>query len=379
MKKSSKGDLSKRAQVLSKDEIEQLASEKKKLEITLASIGDGAFTINRKGEITFFNTMAEKLTGFKKKEVLGKPYQNILKFIKESNKKEDYKSIEMALKKGKIGYMANHHFLASKNGKKIPIANSAAPIQDDRGKVSGCIVIFRDMTHEHEMDQMQAEFIALASHQLRTPLTAMRWFSELLLGEEFGPLNSKQKECIADTQGSIIRMTELVNGLINITKISAGRLDITLESVDLNDFFKALFQEIKPLAHKKKQKLIFEKTKDVFKVRTDPKLLHEILMNLLSNSIKYSPEKKPIKLKVSVEKKKLLFEVIDHGCGIPKEQQKYIFNNFFRADNASQKENKGSGLGLYLVQKLLEVLGGKIWLESNKKVTTFSFTLPLKK
>lgn len=407
VQKITQGDLSKRTEILSEDEIGQLArafnqmtdalqesyvslegkvrqrtkelaSEKRKLESTLESIGDGAFTLNQKGEILFFNRMAEKLTGFSKRSALKKPYKNILKFIAQSTGKQSYGSIETALKKGKVAYMKNHHLLISKTGKAIPITNSAAPIKDQNGKLIGCVVIFRDMTHEYEVDKMKTEFISLASHQLRTPLTTVNWFSEILLDEEFGKLNKKQREFILESQSAIVRMTELVNGLINISKISAGKLVVSSATVQLKEVVEKLSKQMRPIARKKHQKLIFEIDSSLSSFKTDPKLLHEVVVNLISNAIKYSDEKKTVIVKISKKKNKIFFEVIDEGFGIPKDQQKYIFTKFFRADNAGQSGNEGSGLGLYLVQKLVEAMHGKISFKSSAKGTTFFVSLPFK-
>lgn len=388
------GDLSKKAEVVSSDEIGQLAGafnkmttkldgsykqltrEKTKLQTTLESIGDGAFVIDKEGKIIFFNKMAEQLTGYKKKSALGKPYRKIVKFMNEKSGLEEYSFVDLALKKGKIGRLSDHNLLISKGGKKVPVVNSAAPIRDERGVISSSIVLFRDMTHEYEADKMKTEFISLASHQLRTPLTAIRWFAEILLDEDLGKLNEKQKHCVMDARASIIRMTGLVSGLLNVSRIESGKLAVNYGAIDVSKFVDGLFTELTPIARGKKQKLIFQKAESISEITTDSRLLQEILMNLMSNAIKYSPEKKEIKLNISDEGNKTLFEVIDNGYGIPKDQQKNIFKKFFRADNAAKIETDGSGLGLYLVKKLVEAIGGNIWFESDNAGTKFAFKIP---
>jgi len=233
------------------------------------------------------------------------------------------------------------------------------------------------VTREREIDKIKTEFISLASHQLRTPLTSIRWFTEMLLSTDVGKINKQQREFLESSYQSTIRMNDLVNALLNISRIESARLAVTPEPTDPVLLSKEILNNLKPLAAEKKHQITFTKPKGLPLVKTDPKLLKEILSNLLSNSIKYTPEKGKINLTISVKGPNVLFQVKDNGLGIPKVQQNRVFNKFFRGENIVKIDTKGTGLGLYIVKKLVETLQGKVWFESEEnKGTTFSFTIP---
>jgi len=224
-----------------------------------------------------------------------------------------------------------------------------------------------------------AEEIFFAYHQLRTPLISSKWIAEMLLKGEAGTINPEQESLLKDLYSAIGHANRLVGHLLSTARIDSGELHVKPESVDLERVYSDVIKEFQPMIVKKSHTLVFKKPKDLPRVNTDPRYLQEILDNLISNSIKYTPDKGKIELSINAEKSFFLFTVKDNGMGIPKAQQKKIFNKFFRADNAVQKSNDGTGLGLYIVNGLAKSLGGKIWFESSEnKGTTFYFRLPIK-
>lgn len=356
-----------------------LAAEKRKLETTLESIGDGAFVINVDGRLTFFNRIAEELVGERKEEVLGKSYRKVLKFVRGEDHSPNYAFIENALTKDTITHIQNHTVLISKDGGEIPVANSAAPIHDASGNVIGCIVVFRDVTREYAIDKAKTEFISLASHQLRMPLSAIKWSLETGLDGSLGKLSGEQKEFIQNAYGAAQRMTVLVNSLLNISRIEGGRLAVKPELTNLALFCKQILIELQPLITQKEHEIQFRKPDILPIVTTDQKLLHEVVTNLLSNAIKYTPNKGTIVLGLEIRGSNAVVTVKDNGLGIPKAQQQRIYEKFFRADNVMKVSIDGTGLGLYIVKRLVETLEGKVWFESEeKKGTTFFVAIPLK-
>ncbi|MBI5147529.1 MAG: PAS domain-containing protein [Parcubacteria group bacterium] len=358
----------------------QLRQEREKLRVTLASIGDGAFVVDAAGAITFFNPMAEKLSRVNASDVMGKRYKEALKFVREKDMAEDYGFIDDVLTSGRAGKMKNNMILVAKDGAKIAVADSSSPIFDQTGGVSGCIVVFRDVGKERELDRVKSEFISIASHQLRTPLTSIRWYSEVLLEETTGKLSAEQKDLLKNSYEATLQMADLINALLNLSRIESERLTIKPEPVNIEEFVAVTIKELEPLNLKfeKGHEIVFNKPPaELPLLNIDRKMLHEILSNLISNSIKYTPPKGKITVEANVKDGSVVFSVKDNGLGIPASQQSRIFDKFFRADNITILEFGGTGLGLYIVKRLIETLNGKIWFESVEgKGTTFFFSLP---
>ncbi|MBI4992264.1 MAG: HAMP domain-containing histidine kinase [Candidatus Harrisonbacteria bacterium] len=228
-------------------------------------------------------------------------------------------------------------------------------------------------------EEEMSKSMFFAYHQLRTPLISMKWMAEMLLKGEAGKLNPAQEDLIRDLYTSVNHANELVGHLLSAARIESEELLIRLEPVDLEKICNEAVKDLQPLANKKSQTLSFKKIVNLPIINTDPKYLREVLDNLLSNAAKYTPNKGAVELSVSLYKGEILFAVKDSGIGIPKAQQSRVFGKFFRGDNAVKMSNDGTGLGLYIVKNLVELLGGKIWFESEEeRGTTFYFTLPVR-
>ncbi len=360
---------------LAKNRIEQ---EKNRIEAILISMADGVFVIDNKERLVLCNPSVKRITGFGQTEYIGRPYNQILKFLKEDDKKENTEFIKKTLKTGELSKMSNHTVLIAKDGHEIPVSCLAAAIKNEKKEIIGAVVSFRDITKEREIDRIKSEFVSLASHQLRTPVTIIKWGAESLLKSIGDKLKEKDKVQVDRIYRGSNRMIELVNDLLNVSRLESGRLAFKKEEMQLEELVDKVAEEYKPYLEKKKAKLLVTKPeKSLPKVDVDPEKIRQVVIILLDNAIKYSPEGSEIKIKIEQKDKEILYSTSDQGVGVPKKQQEKVFSRFFRADNVSQKP--GTGLGLYLAKGLVEAHGGKIWFESEEdKGTTFYFTLPCK-
>ena len=361
------------------EEKNKVNQEKNKLNAILYGIGDGVFVVDQNYNIMIFNQEAEILSGFTHKEVIGKKYDQVLDFISEKNGKSNGKFIREAINSGEIKNAKADTVLVKKNKKQIPIAGSAASLKDYNGDVISCVIVFRDVSKEREIDRAKTEFVSLASHQLRTPLSTINWYAEMLLDEDVGKINKDQKKYLQALYDANHRMVGLVNALLNVSRIELGTFAIDPEPVKFFEIADSLIKELTPRIKEKKIKIEKKYTIDLPIINADPRLLRIILQNLISNAIKYTPEKGSIIVEICKKDSDILIKIKDTGYGIPKIQQSKIFNKLFRADNVLTKDCDGTGLGLYIVKAVVEQSGGKIWFESEEnKGTTFFVTIPSK-
>lgn len=364
--------------------MEDLASEKVKTEeekakdeAILASIGHGVVVTDKEGKVILVNSAALNILGMDEADVLGHNWPHNIKVLdNERNeiKKEDlpiYKALKFGEKLTAVDYI-----YITKGEKEISVGITATPVSMNK-EIKGAIVIFYDRTHEMEVDRMKTEFISLASHQLRTPLSAMKWFTEMLLMGDAGELNKEQKEFIENIQKSNERMIALVNSLLNISRIESGRIIIEPKEIDFDILLQDILKELEQSLKKKNINFIHSINDHLGTIKADPRLLKEVYTNLLTNAIKYTPENGEISLFISKKNDDLVSQVADNGYGIPKEEQANVFTKFYRGTNIRKVATDGSGLGLYLVKAIVESSGGKIWFESEEgKGTTFWFTIP---
>lgn len=344
----------------------------------LESLGEGLVVLDKDGRVELLNRTAERLIGWTTEEVKGKSWYEVGVLVDEKGNSvpAEKRMTQVVLKTGQARSTARNYYVR-RDKTKFPVSTTAAPIVLN-GKTIGVIAVFRDVTHEKEVDRAKSEFVSLASHQLRTPLSAIKWFCEMLLDGDAGPLNLEQLEYIASVDESNERMIELVNSLLDIARIESGRITISPVPTNLGELVKQVLFDLQTRVKEKKHQMVVSVHEELPLVNVDPRMVRQVYMNLLTNAVKYTPEGGEISVFVSRKGKEIISQVTDNGYGIPVGDQALIFEKFHRAENILKRETEGTGLGLYLARAIVESSGGKMWFESREgQGTTFWFSLPL--
>ena len=231
-----------------------------------------------------------------------------------------------------------------------------------------------------KLDETKSNFISIVAHQLRTPLSGIKWTLSMLLGGEMGPLNNDQKTFLMKSYESNTRMITLVNDMLVADGIQSGKVHYGFKYIDIIDLMDNVLFEVSPAASKRNITIEYkDKFETLPQVYVDPETMRAVLQNLLENAIKYTIDGGKIEINVKRESDNLIISIADNGIGIPKDQIKNIFAKFFRARNAIKQETDGSGLGLYIAKSIVEKNGGTLYFESIEgKGSTFYFTVPLR-
>jgi PAS domain S-box-containing protein len=346
-------------------------------EALFTSIGDGAISTDEFGRITRVNPAAQQLLGYSENELLGTWFPKKIVAVTFNDELINLidRPITRAFLTGRP--ISEKTYYRGKDGQKVAVAVNASPILL-HGKPLGAIEVFRDITFEQEVDRMKSEFISLASHQLRTPLSAIKTYAHMLFDGYMGKLSKSQKQTLTSIIGASDRMNELISTLLNITRIESGTIQVTPKALRLDKLAEEVIKELSLMASGKSINLtLTTRGKATTSLKTDALIVKEVMTNLVSNAIKYTPDGGTVSLVIRPRQADIVVEVKDSGWGIPKYSQDQVFSKFFRAHNIVKRETTGTGLGLYLVKGLLEALGGKIWFVSDEEAgTTFFFSLP---
>lgn len=379
MAKSSASSLPppRRTHMSAKAKLEAAQYDTARSEALFASIGEGVIATDEKGYITRINQVALDLLGYSKSEVLGKRFTSKIIALHDNGSPINIidRPIVRAFMTGQTVNARTSY--KRKDGSMMPIGVTVSPIIF-RKKPIGAIEVFRDLSSEIESDKLKSDFISIASHQLRTPLSAINMYTRMLQDGLAGELTEHQLSYIHVVLSSVERMNELIDTLLNITRIEAGGITIRPKNLEFDKLVSSILTEFMPLAAEKNITLSHSIAPSIPPVVSDPLLLKEICANLLSNAIKYTPDGGAVEISVTASKNDLRFAVMDNGYGIPDTAQKHIFTKFFRADNITIQDVSGTGLGLYLIKTIADNLGGELWFESQENVgTTFYFSLPV--
>ncbi len=254
------------------------------------------------------------------------------------------------------------------------------PVNDDHGAYLGRLYVFRDVTHEREVDRMKTEFVSMVSHELRTPLTSIKGFTEMVLDGDAGEIDEEVREYLEIVFNNAERLVALVNDLLDISRIESGRISLKSEPVDLNTVVQTVLNTMQHKLAEKNQTLTTDIAPEAAHVIGDRDKLVQVLTNYVSNAYKYSPEGASIRIEIAREGDHARIAVIDNGYGISPEAQEKLFTKFYRVDSSLTSSIGGTGLGLSIVKQIIEMMGGEVGVESEEGVgSTFYFTTPLAK
>lgn len=231
-----------------------------------------------------------------------------------------------------------------------------------------------------KLDDMKSSFISVAAHQLRTPLSGVRWTLKMLLNGDLGPIQDEQKSFITKTYETNNRMIGLVNDMLSVDRIESGKMKYQPEPINLLELLKSILFEAMPNAEKRNVKVSIEPMSLVPSIVADPDQMRAAFQNIIENAVKYTPDGGTVTISIVRTNNHVDVKVADTGIGVPKDQQKELFRRFFRARNAIEVEADGSGLGLYLVKKIVERAGGGVSMRSKEgEGSVFTISLPLKR
>lgn len=345
----------------------KLEEEKNKTLCIIQNLSDGIIVFDKEGKLSLVNSWAENFLNIKAEDLIGR---SILELATFSN----FQPLAEVLKK-EFGTVFKKEISLREN---LILEVSSFPIFSGKEKIGG-FVILRNVTREKMIEKIKTDFIFLSAHQLRTPLSTIKWALRMFLDGDLGPLTSEQKEVLEKIYRSNERMISLINDLLNLTKIEEGRYILKPILADLQSIVESSLSSYKEEIEKKKIKIEFEKQENLPSVLVDTERIKLAIDNLLENAVKYTLTGGKIIISLKKKEKEVEFSIKDTGIGIPQAEQPRVFTKFFRGSNALKIETEGSGLGLFITKNIIEAHGGKIWFESKENEgSTFYFTLPVK-
>ena len=340
----------------------RVAEEKERSEAILANIADGIVAVDREDAIVLWNAMAEQITGVPAEEALGRRVVDVLQRDLASDADQPLGERQMAFLRG---------------GKEVWISFTEAVMVDAAGAVAGRIFAFRDISTERVVEQMKSDYVATVSHELRTPLTSIYGFAETLLRGDVEFSEPERGTFLSYIASESERLISIVDDLLNVARLETGTVGLNMSRTDVGE---VVSETVSRFAEHLNGDftLDVEVPRDSVFVRADREKLTQIVMNLMDNAVKFSPQGGRIAVSARRRSDTAEIRVADEGIGIARADQQRIFTKFYRAQDASQHNTQGTGLGLFLARGLLAAMGGRIWVESNEgKGSTFVFELPV--
>lgn len=351
--------------------LNKIINEKNKTETILKNIADGVIVTDPSNRILLINYVAERWFALNGRESTEQPIDEIVKnrelidFIEEvaSNGKKPIRNLEITLQ-------------PNTGWKPIILQAKAARFKNDRDELMGIVTVLRDVTREKEIDRMKTELVSMVAHELRSPLTCISGFSELLLDSNITSEQSEEYANIILKESN--RLSDLINKFLDISKIESGKSQLRRSPVDMKMLVEKVLDFNSQLANKKNIEVNFESPPEVTTVHLDRDMMEQAVLNLFSNAVKYSPNEASVTVRLTEENNMLQIDVEDTGYGIPEEALPNIFDKFYRiTDDENQRDITGSGLGLSLVREIVEIHGGKVSVKSTvNKGSTFTIVLP---
>lgn len=352
---------------------QKFVSQSKQLQTITNNASSCLFLIDMKGRPTYMNPAAIKVTGYRLSEIKNQVLTDILHRSHQENSPDSHDYIIQALKEKKQ-IKDQEEVFARKDGTLFPVSFSVAPLTDG-GKLQGAVLEFQDITKRKELERQKDEFIGVASHELKTPVTSIKAYAQVLQSRFEEARDMRSADLVGKMDGQLDKLTNLIADLLDVTKIQGGRLLFHETYFGFNKLAKEISEEIQRTTNRHNIQLKLGPERTVF---ADRDRTGQVLTNFLTNAIKYSPHSKRIALTTSVENGNIQLCVKDYGVGISKSKQKKVFERFYRISGPKEDTYPGLGLGLYISSEIVRRQGGRIWVKSEaKKGSTFCFSLPL--
>lgn len=341
--------------------------------MVLDEVSDPILIANPEGKVIYANKAFAKLTEFDMKEILGSKAGTLWGKMMPA---EFYEELWNTIKHKKTKYKG-----ILKNKKKSGTLYDAElrinPIVNQFNEVIYFIGVEKDISHQVQEDRFRNEFMSIISHQMRSPLTAIKWNLELIETRESKNISPNVQEIVKDISDANDKLISIVDRFLTLTHIESGKISISPHKIRIREFLTTALKEERINATHKKIKTNVDIKEGIDVIYVDSKMVGEALSNLYSNAIKYTPEGGTISINVNKNEKGISFSVTDSGFGIPEEDKNQIFNKFFRASNIKKYSIEGTGVGLYVAKMIIDSCGGQIDFESKiNKGTTFRFTIP---
>ncbi|MBI5840790.1 MAG: GAF domain-containing protein [Chloroflexi bacterium] len=350
----------------------RLQEQSRRLEALIQSMEDGLILSDLKGKVVYANRRISELSALSPEELSGTPVDNVLNRIVANaldtrSAKQGIRNILGRQDKRKA------ELALELNGKVIHLRLEAFDVLDARNTSIGQGLILQDITADREVDRMKSSLVSTVSHELRTPLAAIKGYASTLLAEDVQWDGKSQREFISVISDETDRLSNLVNNLLDLSRIEAGSLRLSREECQLNE----MIQKAAKQALQNGNRFEVQIEAGLPPLYADPPRLESILRNLIENSVKYAGAEAVIRVAVQRDKKNIVFRVSDNGPGIPPEEAKRIFDSFYRVDDSFSRIASGAGLGLAICQGLVRAHGGEIWVEPQEGGACIAFFIPL--
>ena len=366
-------------------------SEASQSQAILQSLSDGVIVCGEDGAVLTANMACERILERSIEELVIWNLPELLRRL--LGRRADEVPVEELLARPIDAYHKLRSFATVFQMGTRMISITLGPVLNSKDALIGAVALFRDITREVESDRLKTEFIGTVSHELRTPMTSIKGFTQLLSMGSLGPVNDTQKEFLQIIQTNAERMISIINDLLDITKIETGSVEVDLRPLHLAETLSTVMMELQPAIREREHELVISIPPGLPLVRADSRRLNQILGNVLSNAVKYTPRGGKIELDarevgsdgvpeqwrdgLKPDARYALVEIRDSGVGIAAEDLDRIFDRFYRTENPLKVEAGGTGLGLSLVRPLIELFGGRIWVQSVLgEGSTFSMLIP---